>query len=744
MDRRTQKWALGAIVVVYLGLGLSYSIVNPILESPDEVLNYENILFLASERRLPILEEDELSKAHHPPLYYAIGALLIGRVPSDRLQTLVEQTNPFWAYRLWEPGVDNKNLYLHNPAVEGWPYRDVALAVHLMRCLSLLMGVGVIWIVFRLADELFADEPTAGVAAAALVAFNPMFLYIQSSVHNDALTNLWAAAALWGAGRYWLRGPSLRRAAFLGVVCSLGALTKITFLFLGSAVALAVAWRNWLDRRTSPHWRRDIGRSVLVVGGLMVALSGWWFVRNQLIYGDPTSMGAQAATWGIRENAPDVTAAVRELGFLLDSFWGVFGYGQIPLPPWVYALLRTLMLAAAGGLVIWLVRSWRSNWHYRVPAALLAALAAAPLTAFGATFARMTVSATADFGRYLFTAYAVIAPALLLGITEWLPERHRSAVLVPLSSALLLLAAGALVGVLAPAYSPPPIHTNADEVEITHPLEVEYPGLARLLGYDVAPGSAVPGERLDVTLYWQVTGTTEKNYVEFVQLVRADGTRIAGRDTHAGLGRYPTSRWEPGQIIVDTVPLHIDPDAVGPDGLRLDMGLHDEEGRLMTEEGHNTISAGEIRLAALEQPAAVGDPLEYDLGEYVELIAAQPGPPAVLPGSTVPFTLTWRCVQQPDGDYMVLVHVLSEGGDIITQGDGPPLAGSFPTRLWEPGDVVIDGRRLQLPKDVPPGAYTVVVGWYRLDTMERLPVRDEANRPVPNAAIRLFTFHVPP
>jgi len=38
---------LVAIVGLYLVLGLAYSIVNPILESPDEVLNYENIRFLA-------------------------------------------------------------------------------------------------------------------------------------------------------------------------------------------------------------------------------------------------------------------------------------------------------------------------------------------------------------------------------------------------------------------------------------------------------------------------------------------------------------------------------------------------------------------------------------------------------------------------------------------------------------------------------------------------------------------------
>ena len=35
--------------------------------------------------------------------------------------------------------------------------------------------------------------PCSAAVTAALVAFNPMFIYIQGSVHNDALTNLLAA-----------------------------------------------------------------------------------------------------------------------------------------------------------------------------------------------------------------------------------------------------------------------------------------------------------------------------------------------------------------------------------------------------------------------------------------------------------------------------------------------------------------------------------------------------------------------
>ena len=61
------KSVLLLIVILYLILGFAYSSLNPILESPDELLNYENIRFIAEQQRLPVLQPGEFSKAHHPP-----------------------------------------------------------------------------------------------------------------------------------------------------------------------------------------------------------------------------------------------------------------------------------------------------------------------------------------------------------------------------------------------------------------------------------------------------------------------------------------------------------------------------------------------------------------------------------------------------------------------------------------------------------------------------------------------------
>ena len=744
MSERIVRRALILILALYLVMGVAYSIINPIFESPDEALNYAQIRFLAEERRLPVLEPGEPTKAHHPPLYYALGALLTSWIPDDNFEAVVGRVNPFWAYRLWEPGVDNKSLYLHDPRLEGFPYRDVALGVHLVRWLSLLMGAGTVLLVYGTGRELFPHRPVLAVGAAALVAFNPMFVFINASVHDDALADLVAAATLYVAARLLMRGPTTRRAVALGILAGLGVLTKLTCLLVVPTVGLALLYCP-LANQGRAGWR-EVVRLGGIVLGLALFIGGWWFVRNVFLYGEPTGMVRQTGVWGVRENAPDLIAAARELGFLHDSLWGVFGYGQIPMPRWVYGLARLLGLAAAGGLGLFWARRRAGRIPWECPPAVLLILVSAPLVAFAVNFARMTVSAAADFGRYLFVALAALAPLYALGLNEWVSVRRQAGLSIALALGMLALAIYGLVGVLAPAYVPPPRYASPAEVAPQHPVDVTYPELARLLGYDVAPDPLYPGDVLEVTLYWQVLEETNRDYVLFLQVFGREGERIGGRDTHPGLGRYPTSRWRAGEVIADTVPVPLAADAKAPAALRLDLGLYlPGSPRLIAANGRDTISVGPVRLAAREPTMLTGTPLTYQLGNGMRLVAWDPewdGP--VRPGGTLRFTLYWACDVPPDRPLNIFVHLVGEDGSPLAQGDGPPLDGDYPTDLWAPGDIVADERVVALPVTLSPGRYTLLVGLYSLETGERLPAFDAHGTRLPADAIPLTALEVTP
>ncbi len=81
------------------------------------------------------------------------------------------------------------------------------------------------------------------------------------------------------------------------------------------------------------------------------------------------------------------------------------------------------------------------------------------------------------------------------------------------------------------------------------PVEAQFGQQVRLLGYDPEDELAQPGGRLTVTLYWQALAPLERNYQAFVHLY--DGELWAQHDGAPACAIWPTTRWEPGQIVAD-------------------------------------------------------------------------------------------------------------------------------------------------------------------------------------------------
>jgi hypothetical protein len=77
------------------------------------------------------------------------------------------------------------------------------------------------------------------------------------------------------------------------------------------------------------------------------------------------------------------------------------------------------------------------------------------------------------------------------------------------------------------------------------------------------------------------------------------------------------------------------------------------------------------------------------------------------------------------------------------QVDTWPVQGSYPTSRWRAGEEVADRHAVALESAAPPGTYRVVVGWYLLGTMERLPVVDAQGQPIADA-FTLGHFQVAP
>jgi hypothetical protein len=119
------------------------------------------------------------------------------------------------------------------------------------------------------------------------------------------------------------------------------------------------------------------------------------------------------------------------------------------------------------------------------------------------------------------------------------------------------------------------------------------------------------------------------------------------------------------------------------------------------------------------QPSIDNRPLPVQFGEIIQLVS---GPLITVTETAVLIDLTWQAAAQPTADHTLFVHFYPGGEE-----NSPPLAQldvqpCLPTGRWQPGDVVQERYTLSLPPDLPPGAYTLALGWYTWPTFARLPL----------------------
>jgi hypothetical protein len=128
----------------------------------------------------------------------------------------------------------------------------------------------------------------------------------------------------------------------------------------------------------------------------------------------------------------------------------------------------------------------------------------------------------------------------------------------------------------AAAYHLPSARSAVPEPD--HPVAAALGSAAQLLGYSLEAKEAAPGDTLRLTLYWQVLAPLDRDYTVFTHLLgehnpATNGPLWAGHDGQPDGGHYPTTAWQPGQIILDVHPLPIPVDAPAGE-YQLETGLY--------------------------------------------------------------------------------------------------------------------------------------------------------------------------
>jgi hypothetical protein len=334
------------------------------------------------------------------------------------------------------------------------------------------------------------------------------------------------------------------------------------------------------------------------VAAPIAVVDGWWFVRNQILYGDWT---ANASIVVLSHGfTPEAGRSFLPLAlyYLGSGVLGRFGNGgTIDFPLAIQAVAGLLALAALAGLA----RLWRGRrrptgsavpntavpaWSYWALHSLTVAVIFLSVLAFA-----LVLNAGAT-GKYQFPAFPSFAILLAAGALAWFRPHWHGWV----TASLLLLTAAASVyaifGLLRPSYGPPLQPTPAELNKAT-PLEADLGGATRLLGYHLDKTTVKPGDTLQINVFWLPEAATATLQTVFIQVFEPGVGVVAQRDIYPGGGTYPTTFWVPGRPFVDTYYLHLPPDAPPAAAAQILFGLYDEAtGQRLTATGSDADPGG--------------------------------------------------------------------------------------------------------------------------------------------------------
>ncbi|MBL8057255.1 MAG: hypothetical protein JNK29_11180, partial [Anaerolineales bacterium] len=109
--------------------------------------------------------------------------------------------------------------------------------------------------------------------------------------------------------------------------------------------------------------------------------------------------------------------------------------------------------------------------------------------------------------------------------------------------------------------------------------------------------------------------------------------------------------------------------------------------------------------------------------------------PALRPGEAARVALEWQGLRAMSESYTVFVHLVGPDGVLYGQKDYWPREGTRLTSTWAPGEIIVDPYTVPLAADAPAGAYSVHIGLYLLETLERLPVLNADGTPVDDKVV---------
>jgi 4-amino-4-deoxy-L-arabinose transferase-like glycosyltransferase len=381
----------------------------PAFEAPDEPFHLDYINFIIKNKELP----NQYSKdkcvpreGHQPPLYYSINAFL-GNLINNKTIDIKSIPN---RNHSWNGGFA-ANLPLFNHlndsifATSGDKYM-----FYFLRIFSILLSALNLFYIFKISQIFFGDSKW-NLLPIFLVATLPQFIFVSSIINNDNLANLLGTISVYYSLRIMESPMDKKNFILLGIAFGLGLITKKGVLALSPILAIIIFYTVLKNR---PQFKQ-IAINSLVMLFIILCISGWFFVRNQQLYGDIFGVEMEKTTLSYQINAKSLFSSyffTKFLSGLTDSFIGVFGWMSLGLPRFIYSFYIFIFIISLIGIFLYF-KTNRFNDIKPLAAIAFAVSCLIAIVIYNLTFTQFQ-------GRFMFSVISALAISATIGLKTML------------------------------------------------------------------------------------------------------------------------------------------------------------------------------------------------------------------------------------------------------------------------------------------------------------------------------------
>ncbi|MGE5138883.1 MAG: hypothetical protein ACM3JD_05440 [Rudaea sp.] len=412
---------LAAIVLIEVASGTLYAFKTPAWQAPDEPAHFNYVRHIAETGTLPVLKSGDYNQAY-------LEKIKAARFPPDMPIDSIR-------YEMYQPPL----YYLAAAPVYIAAQAVGANPLLALRLLSVGLGALILLLAYRVLLHAFSQNRFLALAAVGLMATVPMNVALWAAAGADPLAELLLAVLLLVSMRRVQGELSDKRfVLFGGLLYGLALLTSTKIypafvLLLLAEIGQPSTVRSFGLRFSSAGTLRRIIRVLAPLLLVALAVSGWWFLRNMMVYGGTDILG-----WARHDSVVvgqlTTGEALRQDGWkhvlsglfvtTFKSFWAQFGWMGVLVNDRIYVGLFLLTAAALFGLLLWVVRLVRSHaqdvrrveWNWLLLSLWLVVMLL--------SYAWYNLRFIQPQGRYLFPALIPIAAFFVVGLYELIDKRY--------------------------------------------------------------------------------------------------------------------------------------------------------------------------------------------------------------------------------------------------------------------------------------------------------------------------------